>query len=181
MAILIFVFAAMIALIYGSSYYETMQRNREMLESHAEFFSLDIFTETDKELNTNIRELIKNKPKTGLSGKKDFRDKPEYRLSSFYSVIVSQDGSMLVAENRNEIYSNEQLIALADEVNAKKDRSGIIESLMYYKTDKGGYTLIAFLDNSLTKKNMSALLKYTILGGIFAIVIFSFCLSILQK
>lgn len=43
MAILIFVFVAILALIYGSSYNETMKRNREMLESHAEFFLLWIF------------------------------------------------------------------------------------------------------------------------------------------
>ena len=43
MAILIFVFAAILALIYGSSYYEAMNRNREMLESHADFFLLQIF------------------------------------------------------------------------------------------------------------------------------------------
>lgn len=51
---------------------------------------------------------------------KDFRDKDEYRLSSFYSVVISQDGSMLVAENRNEIYSNEELLELASEVNEKQ-------------------------------------------------------------
>ena len=49
MAILIFVFVAILALIYGSSYYETMNRNREMLESHAEFFSLTDISDNYKE------------------------------------------------------------------------------------------------------------------------------------
>ncbi|MFQ9450373.1 MAG: sensor histidine kinase [Coprococcus sp.] len=105
---------------------------------------------------------------------KDFRDKDEYRLSSFYSVVISQDGSMLVAENRNEIYSNEELLELASEVNEKTGTIGTIGSLMYYKADKGGYTLITFLDNSLNQKSMSALLKYTLYGGILAIVVFFF-------
>ena len=109
-----------------------------------------------------------------MSGKKDFRDKDEYRLSSFYSVVASQDGSMLVAENGNEIYSNEELLELAGEVNVKTDNIGTIGSLMYYKADKGGYTLVAFLDNSLNQKSMSALLKYTLYGGILAIVVFFF-------
>ena len=176
MAILIFVFAAILALIYGSSYYETMNRNREMLESHAEFFSLTDLSGNYKEndLGPDIGNLAKGEPKPGMSGKKDFRDKDEYRLSSFYSVVVSQDGSMLVAENGNEIYSNEELLELAGEVNVKTNNIGTIGSLMYYKADKGGYTLVAFLDNSLNQKSMSALLKYTLYGGILAIVVFSF-------
>ena len=176
MAILIFVFAAILALIYGSSYYETMNRNREMLESHAEFFSLTDISDNYKEneLGPDIGNLAKGEPKPGMSGKKDFRDKDEYRLSSFYSVVVSQDGSMLVAENGNEIYSNEELLELAGEVNVKTDNIGTIGSLMYYKADKGGYTLVAFLDNSLNQKSMSALLKYTLYVGILAIVVFFF-------
>ena len=81
---------------------------------------------------------------------------------------------MLVAENGNEIYSNEELLELAGEVNVKTDNIGTIGSLMYYKADKGGYTLVAFLDNSLNQKSMSALLKYTLYGGILAIVVFFF-------
>ena len=101
MAILIFVFAAILALIYGSSYYETMNRNREMLESHAEFFSLSNLSDNynENDLGPDIGNLVKGEPKLGMSEKKDFRDKDEYRLSSFYSVVISQDGSMLVAEN----------------------------------------------------------------------------------
>ena len=82
---------------------------------------------------------MKGEPKPGISGKKDFRDKDEYRLSSFYSVVISQNGSMLVAENRNEIYSNEELLALAGEIHAKTDISGAMGSLMYFKADKGDY------------------------------------------
>ena len=176
MTILIFVFVAILALIYGSSYQETMKRNREMLESHAEFFSLADLSDNYKEndLGPDIGNLVKGEPKPGMSGKKDIRDKEEYRLSSFYSVVVSQDGSMLVAENRNEIYSNEELLELAGEVNAKTEISGTIGSLMYFKADKGDYTLVAFLDNSLNQKSMSALLKYTLYGGILAIVAFFF-------
>ena len=81
---------------------------------------------------------------------------------------------MLVAENGNEVYSNEELLELAGEVNVKTDNIGTIGSLMYYKADKGGYTLVAFLDNSLNQKSMSALLKYTLYGGILAIVVFFF-------
>lgn len=176
MSILIFVFAAILALIYGFSYHETMNRNREMLESHAEFFSLTDISDNYKEndLGPDIGNLAKREPKPGMSGKKDFRDKDEYRLSSFYSVVISQDGSMLVAENGNEIYSNEELLELAGEVNVKTDNIGTIGSLMYYKEDKGGYTLVAFLDNRLNQKSMSALLKYTLYGGILAIVVFFF-------
>ena len=77
MAILIFVFAAILALIYGSSYYETMNRNREMLESHAEFFSLTDISDNYKEneLGPDIGHLAKGEPKPGMSGKKDFSDK----------------------------------------------------------------------------------------------------------
>ena len=148
MAILIFVFAAILALIYGSSYYETMNRNREMLESHAEFFSLTDISDNYKEndLGPDIGNLAKGEPKSGMSGKKDFRDRDEYRLSSFYSVVISQDGSMLVAENGNEIYSNEELLELAGEVNVKTNNIGTIGSLLYYKTDKGGvYPMAGFL------------------------------------
>lgn len=176
MAILIFVFASILALIYGFSYYETMNRNREMLESHAEFFSLMNFSDNyqENDLGPDIGNLVKGEPRPGISGQKDFRDKDEYRLSFFYSVIISRDGSMLVAENSSEIYSNEKLLEFAWKVNEKSNISGTIGSLLYYKADKGGYTLVTFLDNSLTRKSMSALLKYTLYGGILAIVAFFF-------
>ena len=103
-----------------------------MLESYAEFFSLAELSDHYKEnaLGPEIGDLVKGEPKPGISGKKDFRDKDEYRLSSFYSVVISQNGSMLVAENRNEIYSNEELLALAGEIHAKTDISGAMGSLM---------------------------------------------------
>lgn len=176
MTILIVVFAAILALIYGSSYYETMKRNREMLESHAEFFSLEKLSSDYKEndLGPDIGSLVKGEPKSDLSGKKDFRNKAEYKLSAFYSVVVSDDGSMLVAENGNEVYTDEELLELAREVNTETDTRGTTDSLMYYKADKGSYTLIVFLDNRITRNGISALLKYTAVGGIIAIIVFFF-------
>ncbi len=176
MTILIVVFAAILALIYGSSYYETMKRNREMLETHAEFFSLEILSSDYKEneLGPDIGNLVKGEPKYDLPGKKDFRNKAEYKLSAFYSVVVSEDGSMMVTENGNEVYTNEELLELAREVDAETDRRGTTGSLMYYKADKGSYTLIVFLDNRITRNGISSLLKYTAFGGLIAIIIFFF-------
>lgn len=183
MSVLVFLFVAILVVIYGASYYETTNENRGMLQAHAAAFSLKDAIGENKpyEIGPEYGELITGEPKPGIPGGRDFRDTPEYRLSSFYSVVIAHDGSMLVAENGKEIYTDEELVALASEVNATGNDSGTIGSLMYCKADKGRYTLVTFLDTSITRNSISALLKYTMIFGSIAIVLFFFLARQLAK
>ena len=172
MAILVVVFAAVLIGIYAASYYQAASRNRDMLKTHAAQFTLQNY------LNENqfddFGSIFANEPKPGGFGGRDILDTHEYRLSSFYSVVIYSDGTMFVAENGEEIYTDEELMGFTEKINAKSSDAGTLDSLMYYKADKGEYTLVTFLDNSITKNSFSSLLKSTLVGGIAAIVIFFF-------
>lgn len=173
MSILILVFAAVLIGIYGASYYETAKENLAMLQAYAAEFSLknDLGSYQSNDVGPDMGNPILGEPKPRPGGR-DFKDIRVYRLSSFYSVVISSDGNMMVVENGEEIYSNEELIEFAAKVNGNNENNGTLGNLMYYRADKGRYTLIAFLDNSITNNSLSALLKYTLVGGSVAIVVF---------
>lgn len=84
---------------------------------------------------------------------------------------------MATDNNGPTVYSNENLIAIAESILAKNRESGVIDSLIYRVSDKGSYTLIAFMDNTIQQENVSTLFHYTLIfGGIVIIVLF--CISI---
>ena len=50
--------------------------------------------------------------------------------------------------------------------------SGTKNNLAFYKTDKGGYILVTFMDNTVINESAATLLRYTLIFGGFAMVVF---------
>ena len=70
-------------------------------------------------------------------------------------------------------YSEEDLTKLAEEILEEKKGEGKKGSLLYEKKDKGGYILVAFLDNTLMLESAGTLVTYTLIfGGIALVLIF---------
>ena len=70
-------------------------------------------------------------------------------------------------------YSEEDLTKLAEEILEEKKGEGKKGSLLYEKKDKGGYILVAFLDNTLMLESAGTLMTYTLIfGGIALMLIF---------
>ncbi|MBQ9749855.1 MAG: hypothetical protein IJV87_04630, partial [Clostridia bacterium] len=80
-----------------------------------------------------------------------------------------------------EVYSDEELEKLATAVLNKKDSSGVMDNLAYYRADKGGYTLVTFMDNTVLSGSMSTLFRYTLIFGCIAIVVLFFLARYLAK
>ncbi len=172
MAALAVLLLGTLAVIYLSSYREVAATNRGMLDRYAQLYAL---------------ELRPGKPpeepgKPGLSAPfrrpegPRFEDTPAFQLSTFYSVAVSkEDGSVLAVDNSDrEIYTDAQLQDYALQIVASGSAGGSKERLLYAAVDKGSYTLVAFMDNTLMQDSMTTLFRYTLLFGSMAMVVLFF-------
>lgn len=155
MAALVLVLAGTLGIIYGSSLYEMSGTNRVMLERYVELYSLEQQPGDDKRRG--------NGPGPDAEGMRT-EASPAFQLSTFYSVAVSDTGEILAIDNDGPtVYNDEELITIAESVLNKGRESGIIDSLIYRAADKDGYTLIAFMDNTIQQEGVSTLFHYTLI------------------
>ena len=96
---LILLFAATLGVILTASFHEVRQKNADMLGRFVEMYSLD----PDRE------------ERPGPAPVPEKRDppldqKPDFQLSTFYTVAIADDGSVLAVDNAGRnIYSSEEL------------------------------------------------------------------------
>ncbi len=170
MGVLTLLWLGTLALIYLSSYFEVNATNLEMLKEYSALYALD---------RPDDGAPVPNGP---LQDKGPHADTDRFKLSTFYSVAVSYDGEVLKTENaQNEVLSDEELQSLAQSVLGESSADGVINGLIYYKADKGGYTLVAFMDNTIIRGSMGTLFRYTLIFGGAAIVLLFFVAVYLAK
>ncbi len=169
MSILTVLWVGTLAVIYISSYHEITSTNLELLEEQS-------------------RQYVLNKPFDGVNPIRPFPNRgphwntDRFKLTTFYSVAFSYDGDVIEIDNDDaEVYSDEELEKLATAVLNKNDASGVMDNLAYYRADKGGYTLVTFMDNTLLSGSMSTLFRYTLIFGCVAIVALFFLARYLAK
>lgn len=164
MAILVVLWVATLGVIYASSYLDMSRHNRQMLKAHSDMYVL-AHSAPDTHLPTS--EKPKDRPK--------FADEPMFRLSNFYTVAVDEAGKVLETINEPPtVHTNAGLEELALDIAADGGDYGTSGSLAYYRADKGGYTLVTFMDNTVINENAATLLRYTLIFGAAAIVVFFF-------
>ncbi|MCH5297528.1 MAG: HAMP domain-containing histidine kinase [Ruminococcus sp.] len=182
MSILVLLFLGTLAVIYSSSYFEVSSRNYDMLERHAELYSLRGFSEDTfgGRFSDTMEPLIEN-PKNKPNDSR-FEDTPTFQLSTFYSVAISKDGDILEIDNRNEtVYTKETLEKYASDILKSNKNRGIKNSLMFIVLDKGKYTLVTFMDNTVMQESMTTLFRYTLVFGGIAIIALFFLAVYLAK
>ena len=169
MSILTLLWVGTLAVIYISSYHEITSTNLELLEEQS-------------------RQYVLNKPFDGVNPMRPFPNRgphwntDRFKLTTFYSVAFSYDGDVIEIDNDDaEVYSDEELEKLATAVLNKNDASGVMDNLAYYRADKGGYTLVTFMDNTVLSGSMSTLFRYTLIFGCVAIVALFFLARYLAK
>lgn len=203
MSILVSLWIGTLCIIYGSSYYEVSHRNREMLDWHVERYLL----EQPFPNGASPDRIAGNDAAPGSLGEKHaapgslagngmspgglpklpperprFENSPAFQLSTFYSVAICKDGQILETRNsKTEVYSNQELEAIAREILANGRPAGVKDSLIYRMADKGSYTLIAFMDNTLIQESMTTLFQSTLAFGGMAILALFFLSSYLAK
>jgi len=110
-------------------------------------------------------------------------DSPDYQLSVFYSVAFSKDNKVLEVENKdNGIYEEEDLVSLARDVLGKDRRSGKTGELVYLVSKRPGYTLVAFLDNTMANNSMQVIIRnYVIVGVIAMFLLFAIAFLLARR
>ena len=171
MSILTALWIGTLAVIYISSYFEVNSTNLEMLKEHAALYTLS------KQEGGSSGDFVRPTQNRGHHANTN-----QFKLSTFYTVAVSYEGETLAIQNtKEEIYTNAELETLAQGVLKKSAESGVTGDLIYYRTDKDGYTLVAFMDNTIIRESMGTLFRYTLIFGGVAIVCLFFLAVYLAK
>ena len=175
MSILVLLWVGTLGVIYTSSYLEMTKQNEQMLKTHSGMYELS-------QPKDEFIEPLKPFPDGEPEFKHRFEDSPMFKLSEFYTVAVSYEGEVI--EIRNEqptVYSDTDLKGLAEKIVSNKKISGTINNLSFYKTDKNGYILVTFMDNTVVNENAVTLFRYTLIFGAVALVAFFFLAKFLAK
>mgnify|MGYP003305397411 CR=1 FL=1 len=175
MSILVLLWAGTFGVIYASSYFEMTKQNEQMLEAHAEMYTI----------NQSISDFPSFRPRP--DGNRDFNHKfnpesPRFQLSTFYSVAVSYEGEILEIKNgMSGVHTDEELVSLTESIIKSGRNNGTENNLAFYKTDKDGYTLVSFMDNTVINESAMTLFRYTLIFGGVALVLFFFLSMYLAK
>lgn len=169
MSVLVLLWVGTLGVIYASSYFEMSKQNREMLQAHAQMYNLP----------KSFEEMLPpSRPAPG--GNHDFKpgfnpESPKFQLTTFYSVAVSYDGKVLEIKNEMPtVHTDSDLERLAKQIIKAERQNGTENNLAFYKADKGGYTLVVFMDNTVIHESAMTLLHYTLIFGGAALVLFFF-------
>ena len=172
MFVLICLFLGTLAVIYASSYYEVSSNNYEMLQRHAQMYSPYDQMEEDQ-MPPGVIEPIPNSPITAPGGIR-FEDQPAFQLSTFYSVAFAADGTVLTVDAMGgDVYSEKALISIAQEILEGEKTQGVQGSLIFLVMPRQGFTLVAFMDNTMMRQSMTTLFRYTLIfGGLMLLALY---------
>ena len=169
MSVLVLLWVGTLGVIYASSYFEMKKQNEQMLQSHAQMYNLP---------NAFNQMMPPNGPRPdGNPGFKPGFDpeSPKFQLSTFYSVAVSYKGEILEIKNDSPtVYTSDGLARMAKDIIKDGKSTGTKDNLTFLKTDKNGYVLVVFMDNTVVNESAMTLFRYTLIFGSAALVLFFF-------
>ena len=176
MSILVLLWVGTLGVIYASSYFEMKKQNEQMLHAHAQMYNLP---------NAFDQMMPPNGPRPdGNPGFKPGFDpeSPKFQLSTFYSVAVSDKGEILEIKNDSPtVYASDDLAQMAKDIIKDGKSTGTKYNLTFLKTDKNGYALVVFMDNTVVNESAMTLFRYTLIFGGVALVVFFFLSRFLAK
>lgn len=174
MGSLILLFAVTLSVILLASFGEIRHKNVEMLERYVAEYSLDEVTSKQTKADLPVEKTMRRReppPSNERSG---------YQLSTFYSVALSDEGKVLAVDNEGrDAYQEEELVQIARKISSQDQRSGRMGNITYIVEAKEGYTLVAFMDNTVSEAGLKTMLRYVFLVGGLAILAMFFIASIL--
>ena len=169
MSVLMLLWVGTLGIIYASSYFEMKKQNEQMLLAHAQMYNLP---------NAFDQMMPPNGPRPdGNPGFKPGFDpeSPKFQLSTFYSVAVSDKGEILEIKNDSPaVYTSDGLARMAKDIIKDGKSTGTKDNLTFLKTDKNGYILVVFMDNTVVNESAMTLFRYTLIFGGVALVVFFF-------
>ena len=176
MSVLVLLWVGTLGIIYASSYFEMKNQNEQMLRSYAQMYNLP---------NAFDQMMPPNGPRPeGNPGFKPGFDpeSPKFQLSTFYSVAVSYKGELLEIKNDSPtVYASDDLAQMAKDIIKDGKSKGTKDDLTFFKTDKNGYVLVVFMDNTVVNESARSLFRYTLIFGGVALVVFFFLSRFLAR
>ena len=198
--VLVLVLSGTFCIIYLASYVDMTNENRKLLEQYVNTYSLQGPQLTDPseegmsgtggaEEKSGIDDAGDGGTETHLPGDESFDgstdpgggrggrrgEPPLLELSTFYSVVISESGQVIKVDTADiSSLDEEGLSELALEIAESGESDGVRNNLIYRMEDKGDYTLVAFLDNTVVLENVETLISYTLVFGGAALVILFF-------
>lgn len=174
---LILLLATTLSVILLASYREIRHRDFEMLERYVEIYTLERQpgTETPPDFGPGNQ---------SPPGQGDFSpaERSDYQLSTFYSVALSEDGTVLAVDNGTRgLYDEDKLVEIARKLLEEDRASGRFDNMSYMISVRSGYTLVAFIDNTIIDASMKMLLRNVLIVGGAAIVVLFFVSIVLSK
>lgn len=174
MGSLILLFAMTLAVILLASFGEIRHKNVEMLERYVAEYSLDEVMNKQSKADLPVEKTM------GRREPPPINERSDYQLSTFYSVALSDEGKVLAVDNEGgDAYQEEELVQIARKISSQDQRLGRMGNLTYIVEAKEGYTLVAFMDNTVSEAGLKTMLRYVFLVGGLAILAMFFIASIL--
>lgn len=168
MSVLILLWAGTLGVIYASSYWEMQRQNKQMLHLHAQMY-------TPSQSLSQMAPPSRPQPDGGPGYKPGFDpESPRFRLSTFYTVAISEGKVLEIVNKPQAGHSDEALEQLARQVIADNKETGKAGQLTFLKTEKEGYSLVVFMDNTVVNESAMTLFRYTLIFGGVALVLFFF-------
>ena len=180
MGSLILLFAITLSVITLASYREIRQENMAMLKRHVELYYLDRET-GGPAVPPDAPPDMPDAPGLEPPGRPPLDQKPDYQLSTFYSVAFGENDTVITVDNgEKEVYSEEELVGIAKEILAENTVSGRFGALTYIVDRRPDYTLVALMDNTVSESGLSTLLHNVLIVGSAAILVMFFISLVLS-
>ena len=171
MSVLVLLWTGTLGIIYASSYIEMSEQNRQMLIAHADMY---VLSQSESDRPPVMPGPDEKRP--------EFENSPKFRLSTFYTVALSYEGKVLEIKNdQPTLHTDSDLEKLAGDIIKGSRVTGTVDNLVFYKSDKGSYMLVTYMDNTIINESASTLLRYTFIFGSIAMVLFFFLSVFLAK
>ena len=148
-------FAVTLAVILLVSFREIRERNQSTLEHYVESYTLNTTANIDTSQNNTV---VKE-------------DKTEFQLATFYAVALRDNGVVLKVDNAGKsLFTEEELVKLAKQLIGDNKTEGQTATLSYMIANKNGYTLVAFMDNTVSEGGLRTMLRNVVIVGSVAFV-----------
>lgn len=179
MGSLLLLFVVTLSVIMLASYQEIRRENMEMLERHVELYYL----EQGPEVSEATIPVPPDGPEPEYpAGKPPLDKRPDYQLSTFYTVAFGNDSAVLAVDNgARDVYSEDELVGIARKILSEDRTSGRKENLTYIVSYRPGYTLVALMDNTVSESGLNTLLHNVLIIGSAAIIVIFFVSLYLSK
>ena len=150
-------FAVTLAVILLVSFREIRERNQSTLEHYVESYTLNTTASIDTSQTIN-NTVVKE-------------DKTEFQLATFYAVALQDNGEVLKVDNAGKsLFTEEELVKLAKQLIDDNKTEGQTATLSYMIANKNGYTLVAFMDNTVSEGGLRTMLRNVVIVGFVAFI-----------